>query len=328
MRRRGLLALGSAALAAGCSPYILPAGAPTVAPSFSTDALLMPDGARLPLHAWMPETPPPRAAVIALHGFNEYSRSFAEDPAPLFTQAGIALYAYDQRGFGRAPHRGIWPGAATLAADASTAAKLIRARHPDIPLVMMGESMGGAVLMVAATSADPPPVDGYVLLAPAVWGRSTMPAIMRWTLDLALALIPAIAFSNSAPGFTPTNNLAALRRWSRDPLIIRETRIDAVGGLVDLMDAAVAAAPRFTAPALLLFGGDDRLVPSDSTRAMLRRLPPLSTQRVAYYPGGYHMLLRDRDGPKVVQDIAAWVLDHAAPLPSGADQAARAWLTS
>jgi hypothetical protein len=49
---------------------------------------------------------------------------------------------------------------------------------------------------------------------------------------------------------------------------------------------------------------------------------------VAFYPEGHHMLLRDLGGVAVAGDILAWMGDRAAPLPSGADQAAAAWLAS
>jgi alpha-beta hydrolase superfamily lysophospholipase len=301
---------------------------PTVAePSITGGSLVMADGARLPVHAWLPPSPP-RAVVLGLHGMNEHACAFLQDAAPWFTQQGVALYGYDQRGFGQAPHRGIWAGAATLAADATAATRLLRARHPGVPVLLMGESMGGAVVMVAAASADPPPVEGYVLLAPAVWGRDSMPRIMVWLLDTAAALVPMMGFQNSAPGFQPTDNIDALRRWSRDPLLIRHTRVDAVAGLVDLMDAAVAAAPRMRSPALLLYGGRDRLVPARPTRALLNALPNPRLQRAGFYPEGYHMLLRDTQGEMVAQDITTWAKDRTASLPSGAEAAARAWLAA
>jgi alpha-beta hydrolase superfamily lysophospholipase len=282
---------------------------------------------RLPVHAWLPPSPP-RAVIVGLHGMNEHARAFAEDAAPWFTDQGVALYAYDQRGFGATPNRGIWAGHETMAADATQAARLVRARHPGVPLVMMGESMGGAVLLVAGASADPPPADGYALLAPAVVGRDSLGWLPRTMLDALVAVVPMMGFANTAPGFQPTDNIAAWQRWSRDPLLLRHTRVDALAGLVELMDAAVAAAPRFRAPALLLYGGRDRLVPARPTRRLMAALPDPDRQRAAFYAEGYHMLLRDMQGERVARDIAAWTLDRGATLPSGAEAAARAWLAA
>lgn len=333
--RRGLLLAAIGLGTAACTPVVIPMGPPRAEPALASDALVMADGARLPLHVWLPDGPP-RAVIVALHGFNEYSRSFVADAAPGFVAGGVAVYAYDQRGFGRAPHRGIWAGGATLAADASAAARLVAARHPGVPLFLMGESMGGAVLMLAETSQDPPPVQGIILLAPAVFGRAALPGIARFMLDATARTVPIVAVSTSAPpGMAPTNNYSAWYRWSRDPLVIGPTRFDAVAGLFDLMDAAVAAAPRFGAPrggrampVLVLYGAHDALVPRGVTRSVLQTMPADGLRQIGYYDGGRHMLLRDTVAPAVTADILAWTAAPGAPLPSGADAAGARWLSA
>ena len=324
--RRRLPGLVLAALLAGCSPQVIPAGPPTGVAALAPDALRMADGARLPLHAWLPEGPP-RAILLGLHGFNDAAQNFMGETAPLFAAQGVAVYAYDQRGFGAAPHRGIWAGAASLAADAADAARLIRARHPGVPLVVLGESMGAGVAILAATGPRPPPVDGYILSAPALWGRATMPPIPRGALWLAARTIPIVGFHGTAGGIAASDNEAALRRWGSDPLTIKITRVDAVHGVVDLMDAAVAALPRCCgAPRLVLLGGHDQVIPTAVARRVLRDLPAASGNRTAFYPEGWHLLLRDLNRAVVVADILAWLADPAVPLPSGADAAGEAWL--
>ncbi|MCR0984007.1 lysophospholipase [Roseomonas populi] len=320
--RRAFLALPLAA----CTPQIIPAGPPLADPALGEEALVMADGARLPMRAWLPEGAP-RAVLLCLHGFND-SRNFMTEPAPALNKAGLAVYAYDQRGFGGAPNRGVWPGAETLADDAAAAARLLKARHPDVPLFLLGESMGGAVLLLAAARPAPPPASGYVLLAPAVWGRATMPGIMVGLLDFFSHTVPRVAVSSGVPGITPTDNMTALRRMARDPLTIRETRVDATKGLVDLMDDALAAAPRLgpaTPPVLLVYGARDQLVPPVATRALLERLPPDAPVRIAYYSAIHHMPLRDLQAATVIGDMLAWMERPIAPLPSGADGVGLAW---
>src|SRR3712207_8362268 len=55
------------------------------------------------------------------------------------------------------------------------------------------------------------------------------------TCALPICAIPAVGFRGSAPGFAPTDNEAAMRRWSDDPLTTKEFRVDLVYGLVNLM---------------------------------------------------------------------------------------------
>ncbi len=53
----------------------------------------------------------------------------------------------------------------------------------------------------------------------------------------------------------------------------------------------------------------------------LARLPSTGDgrPRIAVYDAGYHMLMRDLQAEIVWRDIAAWLEDPAAHLPSGAD---------
>ena len=286
-----------------------------------TGRFTTPDGLDLPLRAWVPNPHAPVAVVLALHGFNDYGHAWS-DPAPAWAALGIAVYAYDQRGFGGAPARGLWPGVEVLTQDVRTAAGLLRAQHPGVPLYLLGESMGGAVLLAAAAEAEPLPVDGLILAAPAVWARETQPWYQRTALWFGRTFFPWVTPSGAGFEIRPSDNREALMALGRDPLVIKETRIDALAGLVDLMDAAFTAAPQVQLPLLFLYGANDELVPKAPTLQAWRDLPGGETQRLAYYPEGWHLLFRDLQGAVVTADVAAWMLDRAAPLPSGSDRAA------
>jgi acylglycerol lipase len=217
-----------------------------------------------------------------------------------------------------------------MVADAAEIARQLRARYPASRLYLMGESMGGAVLMRLATSRGlAPPADGYVMAAPAVWGRAEMNIFLRSSLWVAVRVAPWWSIRGGGPiKVWASDNRAALRRLSDDPLTLHDTRMDTLDGLVDLMDGALASARDFSGPALFLYGGKDQLVPDHATRDAWRALAASGDRRarIAYYPHDYHLLLRDlgRAGP--IGDALAWIRDPAAPLPSRADVAAAAWL--
>ena len=319
-----LLALVLSLALGACATRLAPPGPAVTAPEEATDAFVMADGARLPYRSWLPPDGKPWAVALALHGMND-SRDAYEISAPEFASAGVAVFAPDQRGFGATATRGYFAGKDGLVADAGAMARLLRARFPSARLFGIGESMGAAVLMVAATSPNPPPFDGFVLVAPAVWGRAKMNVFQRASLAVASRLIPGYEIGR-VPGLRiwASSNRDAIRRLSRDPLTLKRTRVDAVRGLVDLMDAALAAAPRFTAPSLFLYGAHDQLVPKRATVATWHALP--SGPRRAFYPEGWHLLLRDTDRARPIGDALAWMRDPGAALPSGAEAAAAAWL--
>ncbi|MGH8628844.1 MAG: serine aminopeptidase domain-containing protein, partial [Gammaproteobacteria bacterium] len=111
------------------------------------------------------------------------------------------------------------------------------------------------------------------------------------------------------------------RRLSRDPLVIKATRVDTVAGLVDLMDTALGALPRLKLPSLILYGAHDQLIPQRSFDTLIEALPrrPQASWRAAFYPEGYHMLTRDLGAAVVLRDIITWLFDHRAALPSGSE---------
>jgi alpha-beta hydrolase superfamily lysophospholipase len=286
------------------------------------------DGAKLPLRAWLPKaavsgTDAPKAVILGVHGFNDYSNAF-DMPGRWLAERGYAVYAYDQRGFGGAPHRGYWPGSLTLDQDLAEAARLLERRYPGVPLYYLGESMGAAVVMTALARDIAPAPAGTILVSPAVWSRNFMPFYQRWALWFVGHTMPWLTFTGRGLGRQASDNIEMLRAFSRDPQVIKATRSDAIKGLVDLMDQAMRSAPKLKGPILMMIGAHDQIVPPRPQWAAARALPDPVHQRVAYYKDGWHMLLRDLDGPTVWADVVTWMENHNAPLPSAADEAAEA----
>ena len=300
-----------------CAPTVVPAGDKANAPYLTADKFVAADGTALPLAIW-PATSgaAPKAVILGLHGFGDYRDAF-EDPVKVWGPDGIATYAYDQRGFGKSPSRGRWPGTETLVADAMAMAMLVRARHPGLPFYVVGESMGGAVALVAADRGLE--ADGLVLSAPALRGREALGPLASGALWFFGHTIPWLPAGPTSIDFQPTDNPKALEKLRRDPLMLRQPRVDMGYGLVDLMDAARDAAERIRLPYLMLHGMGDKLVPSSAVKTAIEVMPPRRDSRLAFYNDGYHLLMRDKQGPLVAADIAAWIADHQAALPSGAD---------
>jgi len=152
-----------------CLPQENRPGKQSFEPKLEKDHFVAGDGTKLPVRSWLPEKGPVKAVIVGLHGFNDYSNCFAI-PGEYLSRHDIGFYAYDQRGFGGAPGRGLWAGMEAYTNDLTCFVKEIRKRHPDVPLYVLGESMGGAVTIVATTGSNPPDIDGVILVAPAVWG--------------------------------------------------------------------------------------------------------------------------------------------------------------
>jgi len=287
-----------------CAPVIAPVGPESETPAITPDYFLTRDGLRLPLRHW--DANGPRVIVVALHGMSDYSNAF-DMPASDWAKHGITTFAYDQRSFGAGPNKGLWPGADALRKDLDDCVDAIRARFPGKPVVALGESMGGAVVLTALASASPPHIDGAILVAPAVWSRSDMPPVYRAALFVAAHLMPGMKVSGSGLKIWPSDNIPMLRMLAHDPLFQHSTRADAVWGLVNLMDEARHAPERLvdSPPILFLYGANDQVIPKTPTLAVIAVLG--SRAEVHRYEHGYHMLLRDLDRQRVFDDVRAWL---------------------
>lgn len=308
-------------LLCACAPRLQEIGPPVDAPRLEKTAIHMPDGVDLPLRMWEPWDRPAEAVILGLHGFNDYSKGLAAVGKGM-ARRGFVFYAYDQRGFGASPQHGIWPGESQLIADLRVAARLIKARHPGLPLFLLGESMGGSVILTAATGEDPPQADGIVLAAPAIWGWQTISPMSRAVFETAAHLVPWMTVRPTGVHVPASSNRAALIALGRDPLVIKDTRIDTAYGLVNLMSSAFDAAAKLKQPRwLVLFGEREAILSRSAVNQALPQFDSPSPEqgRTAIYRLGYHLLLRDFAQYTVFDDIAAWIRDPAEPLPSGAD---------
>jgi alpha-beta hydrolase superfamily lysophospholipase len=322
-REAAIAAAGlSVVLAACAAPLIVDVPDAGLEPRLGVDHARMPDGYRLPLRVWPPGAQAARRAaddetavvVLGLHGFNDYGNAFqplAEDLAA----SGIVSYAVDQRGFGATALAGRWHGSERLAADLAVLTGLLKHRHPDAGLYLIGESMGGAVV-ISALARYSLPIDGSVLIAPAVWSRASMPWYQRTALDAIVRIAPWLRLTGEGVSIRPSDNLEMLRAMGTDPLVIKATRVDALWGVTNLMDRAMAAVPALRGPLLLLYGEQDDIIPREAFCRMLQRLPSQPERsRLALYRHGWHMLPRDLQGARVRADIVAWLRDDV-PLPS------------
>ncbi|MFT5180628.1 MAG: acylglycerol lipase [Alphaproteobacteria bacterium] len=318
-RSRFFILLAAIALTA-CAPRLQnfgPDATQSMTPQLTDDSVSTRDGLTLPVRRWLPDGAP-KAVLVALHGFNDYGNAFA-DIGAFLAGHGVAVLAYDQRGFGAAPEPGIWPGREKLTGDFRDVLTATRAAYPGVPVHALGESMGGGVLMAAWAEA-PYPADSIILVAPAVWGRASMPAFQTAALFMSAYTTPWLRVSGGGLKRQPSDNIEMLRALGRDPLVLKETRVDAVWGLTNLMDAALDGAKMFDAPSLILYGAKDDIIPARATLDMLASLPPPQRPRkVAIYDAGFHMLLRDLKAETSWRDILAWLDDPQIGLPSGAD---------
>jgi alpha-beta hydrolase superfamily lysophospholipase len=294
------VSLAAAAVAAG-RPRTEPAARPRHrTPVLDENALIAGDGARLPLISWQPKQP--AAIMLGLHGYGDYRRAFRL-AGPWLAARRIALFAYDQRGFGETESRGRWPGAAELIQDLAEAVLRLRQRHPKLPLILLGESMGGSVALAGLGQGTVAGADRLILAAPAVRGQVPLRELHDLALRLGALALPwlAVALRRGARPWLESGEAA---RLADDPLILRHISVGAYDGLIELANQASADPTGTVPPTLLLYGELDTTIPGVAIDDLALRLDDVTPRR---YPERHHLLLHETDTDAVLEDCLAWL---------------------
>ncbi len=310
-----LIAILAAALTAAACVSFPDAPEPVAPPVMAANVLQSADGALLGLRSWQAENP--RAVIVALHGMNDYSNAFSLPGIWWAEHAGLTTYALDQRGFGRSPAFGYWVGDRTLIADLRAALAAVRRAHPGLPVFVLGHSMGAAVVMTAEARASLG-ADGLILAAPGVWGGAAMPFPYRMTLNIAASIAPGKTATGARANRQATDNIAILREMFADPLVIKETRLDAALGVVRLMGEAYGAAGKIDSDVLFLIGEKDEIIPLRAMDKTAQRLNGGVDLR--RYDNGWHLLFRDLQAETVWRDVAEWIEARGGGSNMAADQ--------
>jgi alpha-beta hydrolase superfamily lysophospholipase len=261
--------------------------------------------------------PPLETVIIAVHGMNDYAGAF-NAAGKFWSEHGVTVYAYDQRGHGRSPQPGIWPQHDVMRQDLKTAVAVARRLHPDARIAVVGESMGASVAITAFADPDPPDADVLILSGPGLRGWGALPWFYSVSLWTSSHVRPGwIVVPPKGVHVVATDNNDKLREMWNDKYVLKDNRIDSVYGVVSIMeeaDAKISKLPKKT-PTLLLYGANDQVIPPFGVERAAKKLPAFV--KTAYYKNGYHMLMNDKQAPVVWADILGFIDDPKKPLLSG-----------
>lgn len=253
----------------------------------NASATRAPDASMAPCISWINPLVKPRFALLCVHGLGLYSRAYT-DFGMRISRRGAAVYAIDVRGFGSWTkahgHQDVDFNACLQ--DIKTALQSIKRAHPDLPVFLLGESMGGAIALRAA-SMYPDLINGLISSVPA--GDRFQQK--RTDLKVALQLLrgPNKQFDigkkiiNQASTQTVVNaktgktekivNEKLVHDWEDDPLDRMDLSAKELIQFQRFMNDNYDSAQKINnLPVLFIQGIDDRLVRPDGTWDLFKQL--------------------------------------------------------
>jgi len=273
--------------------------------------------------AWLPSGPP-RGVVVIAHGAGEHSGRYVH-VADRLTREGYAVYALDHRGHGRsAGPRALVDRMDNLVADLDTlvlraGAEQGAAPHSEVPVFLLGHSMGGTVSLCYAMRHQNR-LDGLVLSAPLAALEAASP-VVRIAAKVLSALTPRLPVIGVDPSLVSRDH-AVVEAYQADPLV-HHGKLPArtVAELAAAVESFPDGVGLITIPTLILYGTADRLCPPEGSEMIGRRIGA-ADRTVKSYPGLYHEILNEPEQELVLDDLCSWLGVHGGSARAEGAEAA------
>jgi alpha-beta hydrolase superfamily lysophospholipase len=263
-------------------------------------------GIRLHYRCW--EVAAPRAAVLIAHGIGEHSGRYQELAAD-FARAGLSTYALDHRGHGRSDgRRGHVRRFVQYVHDLERFRRRVHgAVGLDLPLVFLGHSLGGLILIRYLQEYPAVPTCGAILSAPALGVAMEVP---RWKERLARLLnytVPALPMSTGLDPALLSHDPQVVEAYRRDPLVHDRITPRTYAEMGREARIAFERARVLPMPILLLVPSGDRLVRPDLMQAFAAAVGRDDRVDVITYADAYHEVLNETIRSRVVADVLGWI---------------------
>ncbi len=256
---------------------------------------------------WLPQAGETRGIVYISPGLGEHCGRYRH-VAEVLTEAGFACYGIDHRGHGKSEGLRAFILDGWLSVDdLDRLYRLVRDRHPSLPALLFGHSMGSLIGLGFALRF-PERLRGLALSGVPLHGEYARPS---WLVSLCLwaaNYLPKLRLSPPGSPTVLTGDEAALREWWADPLIDKGMwRIGTSAALMRMARQICAAAGDIKLPLLVMHGSDDRLAPASGSRFLAEHAGS-SDVTLKLYDGLRHELVNEVSRAKIIDTMRDWML--------------------
>lgn len=261
------------------------------------------DGLELKGRYWAPDSGI-KAVIALVHGMGEHIGRY-EELAQELVAAGFAVIGFDQRGHGHSEGpRGHSPNYEALMQGIDDLLHKAGEFFPEIPVFLMGHSMGGQLVLNYCIEKQPP-VRGVIASAPLLKLAFEPPAwkvmLGKWVRNILPALPQTTGLETAAISQIPEE----VEKYENDPLIHQRITPAMYFSLMEKADYALANAHRLRVPLLLYHGTADRLTSPDGTSDFAAKAGGDVTLKL--FKGGYHETHHDVNREELLQLLTHWL---------------------
>jgi alpha-beta hydrolase superfamily lysophospholipase len=244
-----------------------------------------------------------RGVLVNVHGLGDHSGLYPHLVRYL-PERGWTVWALDTRGNGRSPgRRGHVDRWRVFRDDLGAFIRHVRTAEGDVPLVLLGNSLGGLMVLDFAIE-HPEGLAGVALAAPPL-GEVGVPKPLLWLARVMTRVWPTYSQVTGMDLSNLARDPAIVQALVGDPLFHRAASARLGTETLDTIASVHARAGALRVPTLVLHGTGDRMVPIEGSR---RLAAGAARARVTLreYPEVGHALFVDDGYEERLEALRAW----------------------
>lgn len=267
----------------------------------------LPTGLQTVVFKWVPAATA-KAVVVGVHGLAEHAGRY-DHVGRFLAERGYALHMYDLRGHGRSQSvRGHVDRFEQFVEDTAAFVRLVKS-EVGAKTFLLGHDMGALIAVFAAAEL------GEELAGLITSGAAVEVAKVGVMTRLSLRLLGSVESISMRRAPTPieaellSKDPSVVQQYLGDPLVLKDATVKLLVELGRASTRVRSAAKKVAVPALVLHGGDDRLVPPQASRKLYEALAS-ADKTLRIYEGLRHEIFNEVEKEKVLSDVVDWLDKH------------------
>lgn len=268
------------------------------------------DGQTLRWQSWIPERP--KAVLYFVHGLAEHSGRYGF-PVEYFVGRGYACWAFDLRGHGESSGRRVHvDDFDDYAVDVATVLRHLRREHEDLPVFLVGHSMGGLIALRYFLDHQDA-FRGAILSSPALRTHPSQepPKVLRAIAGLLSRLMPGMLFPSDLETEAISRDPAIVEAYRADPLVTSKVSARWFTSIEKAMGEVRTRCGEVHQPLLIMHSGSDRLTDPKASRSWAEQAPERWVTHVEW-PDLYHEMFNEPERDAVFERMEGWLAERLA----------------
>lgn len=252
--------------------------------------------------------PSPQKILLCIHGGGGHAGGFIELGSRL-KNLNIGVYAIDLRGHGLSQRENEpYFSFKQILSDTKLMVNYLKERHPNIPLYLLGESMGGIIILNYAV--DNKDIDGLILAAAGIKANIKLSILQILSLLLILpvnSIFKNLKLINMEANWDKANNdPEKIKQMKEDPLLLRRVSLAFLLSIAKYLKRIMKDCINLDLPVLILQGTADALVSPKGAEEFYNKLKSIDKE-IKLFEGASHGLFADKKTPEVIKTIEDWL---------------------